>query len=107
MFKFGANHLYHGKNPTQAFPIGNLAHEMAIANDTTAFGLFVITLGDGYRSYEDYPAWLRPLLPAEPPRHRRSSTCVRCDHTSGCSARASHPTRSGNNVPCCMDTTRS
>ena len=67
MFKFGGNHLYHGKNPTQAFPIGNLAHEMAIANDTAAFGLFVIMLGDGYRSYDDYPAWLRPLLPAEAP----------------------------------------
>ena len=38
MFKFGANHLYHGKNPTQAFPIGNLAHEMALANDAPAFG---------------------------------------------------------------------
>ena len=68
MFKFGANHLYHGKNPTQAFPIGNLAHEMAIANGATAFGLYVIALGDGYRSYADYPAWLHPLLPAEPPR---------------------------------------
>ena len=68
MFKFGANHLYHGKNPTQAFPIGNLAHEMAIANDATGFGLYVIALGDGYRSYEDYPAWLRPLLPPQPPR---------------------------------------
>ena len=68
MFKFGANHLYHGKNPTQAFPIGNLAHEMAIANGATAFGLYVIALGDRYRSYEDFPAWLHPLLPAEPPR---------------------------------------
>ena len=68
MFKFGANHLYHGKNPTQAFPIGNLAHEMAIADGATGFGLYVIALGDGYRSYADYPAWLRPLLPAEPPR---------------------------------------
>jgi hypothetical protein len=67
MFKFGANHLYHGKNPTQAFPIGNLAHEMAIANDAVAYGLFVIMLGDSYRSYDDYPAWLRPLLPAEAP----------------------------------------
>ena len=68
MFKFGSNHLYHGKNPTQAFPVGNLAHEMAIANDSTAFGLYVIALGDGYRTYQDYPAWLLPLLPAEPPR---------------------------------------
>ena len=52
LFKFGANHLYHGKNPTQAFPIGNLAHEMAIANGAMGFGLYVIALGDGYRSYE-------------------------------------------------------
>ncbi len=68
MFKFGSNHLYHGKNPTQAFPIGNLAHEMAIAQGSKAYGIFVIMLGAGYRTYEDYPAWLRPLLPAAEPR---------------------------------------
>jgi hypothetical protein len=67
MFKFGANHLYHGKNPTQAFPIGNLAHELAIANGSHAFGLYVIALGEGYRSYADYPDWLRPLLPLTEP----------------------------------------
>jgi hypothetical protein len=68
MFKFGANHLYHGRNPTNAFPIGNLAHEMAIAQGAQAYGLYVIMLGDGYRSYRDYPAWLLPLLPAVEPR---------------------------------------
>jgi hypothetical protein len=68
MFKFGANHLYHGKNPTQAFPIGNLVHEMAIAQGSRAYGVYVIMLGDGYRTYEDYPAWLRPLLPTAEPR---------------------------------------
>ena len=68
MFKFGANHLYHGKNPTQAFPIGNLAHELAIANGAEAYGLYVISLGPGYRSYADYPSWMRPLLPADEPR---------------------------------------
>ena len=68
MFKFGSNHLYHGKNPTQAFPIGNLAHELAIANGAEAYGLYVISLGPGYRSYADYPAWMRPLLPAAEPR---------------------------------------
>lgn len=68
MFKFGANHLYHGKNPTQAFPIGNLAHELAIANGAEAYGLYVIPLGPGYRSYADYPAWMKPLLPASEPR---------------------------------------
>ena len=68
MFKFGGNHLYHGKNPTQAFPIGNLAHELAIANGAEAYGLYVISLGPGYRSYADYPSWMRPLLPADEPR---------------------------------------
>jgi hypothetical protein len=68
MFKFGANHLYHGKNPTQAFPIGNLAHELAIYNGQEAYGLFVIMLGPNYRTYADYPAWMRPLLPAEEPK---------------------------------------
>jgi hypothetical protein len=67
MFKFGANHLYHGKNPTQAFPIGNLAHELAIANGAEAYGLYVIALGAGYRSYADYPDWMKPLLPATEP----------------------------------------
>jgi len=67
MFKFGANHLYHGKNPTQAFPIGNLAHELAIANGASAFGLYVVALGEEYRSYADYPGWLRSLLPATEP----------------------------------------
>lgn len=67
LFKFGANHLYHGRNPTQAFPIGNLAHELAIVNGSRAFGLYVVALGDGYSTYEDFPAWLRPLLPAEEP----------------------------------------
>lgn len=67
MFKFGANHLYHGKNPTQAFPIGNLAHELAIANGLEAYGLYVQPLGPGYVSYKDLPAWLLPLLPATEP----------------------------------------
>ena len=67
LFKLGANHLYHGKNPTQAFPIGNFAHEFAIANGAEAYGLYVIFLGEGYRSYTDYPAWLRSLLPAVEP----------------------------------------
>ena len=67
MFKFGANHLYHGKNPTQAFPIGNLAHEFAIANGSSAFGLYVIPLGEGYRTLAESPAWMRALLPATEP----------------------------------------
>ena len=67
MFKFGSNHLYHGKNPTQAFPIGNLVHELAIYNGSSAFGLYVIPLGEGYRSLADSPAWLRTLLPATEP----------------------------------------
>ena len=69
LFKFGSNHLYRGKNPTQAFPIGNLAHELAIVNGREAYGLFVMMLGEGYMSYDDYPAWLRPLLPKTPPQN--------------------------------------
>jgi hypothetical protein len=67
MFKFGANHLYHGKNPTQAFPIGNLAHELAIVNGLEAYGLYLSPLGAGYISYKDLPEWMRPLLPATEP----------------------------------------
>lgn len=65
MFKFGANHMFHGKNPTQAFPIGNFAHEFAIANGHEAFGVFILPLlGQGYK---DVPPEIRVMLPAEPP----------------------------------------
>ncbi len=67
MFKFGGNHLYHGKNPTQAYPIGNLAHELAIFNGMVAYGLYVQPLGQDYVSYKDFPDWMRPLLPASEP----------------------------------------
>jgi hypothetical protein len=67
MFKFGGNHLYHGKNPTQAYPIGNLVHELAIFNGMVAYGLYVQPLGENYVSFKDFPAWMRPLLPASEP----------------------------------------
>ena len=67
MFKMGANHLYHGKNPTHAFPIGNLAHELALVNGSSAYGLYVQPLGRDYVRYTDLPDWLRPLLPATEP----------------------------------------
>jgi hypothetical protein len=67
MFKFGANHLYHGRNQTNALPIGNLAHELAIFNGSAAYGLFVMPLGPNYSSYGDLPAWLLPVLPAQEP----------------------------------------
>jgi hypothetical protein len=67
MLKFGANHLYHGKNPTQAFPIGNLAHELAVFNGRHAVGIYVMPLGPNYMSYADFPKWMLPLLPAKEP----------------------------------------
>ena len=67
MFKFGSNHLYHGRNPTQAFPIGNLAHELAIVDGMQAYGLYVVALGPDYTSYKDFPNWIHPLLPASEP----------------------------------------
>lgn len=67
LFKFGSNHLYRGRNPTQAFPIGNLAHELAIVNGREAYGVLVQPLGRDYIAYADLPAWMRPLLPAAEP----------------------------------------
>ena len=67
LFKFGSNHLYRGRNPTQAYPIGNLAHEFAIVNGHDACGLYVMPLGPGYASYKDFPAWLQPFLPPVEP----------------------------------------
>ncbi len=66
MFKFGANHMFHGKNPTQAFPIGNLAHEFAIANGREGYGVMIVPLAAG-KGYGDTPPELRVMLPAEPP----------------------------------------
>jgi hypothetical protein len=65
MFKFGANHMFRGKNPTQAFPIGNFAHEFAIANGHEAYGVFILPLiGKGYGGT---PPEIRVMLPAEAP----------------------------------------
>jgi hypothetical protein len=66
LFKFGNNHMYRGKNPTQAYPIGNFAHEFAIWNGMRAYGIDVVSL-PAQSPYEDIPAWQRLLLPAQPP----------------------------------------
>ncbi len=65
MFKFGANHMFRGKNPTQAFPIGNFAHEFAIVNGSEAYGLFVLPLTA--KGYADVPPELRAMLPTAEP----------------------------------------
>jgi hypothetical protein len=67
MFKFGSNHLYHGRNPTNAHPIGNLAHELAIMNGSKAYGPYVLALGPDYVGYKDLPTWMLPVLPAQEP----------------------------------------
>lgn len=67
LFKFGANHLYRGKNPTNAFPIGNLAHELAIANGLEAFGLWAVPLGPEHLTYAQLPVWMVALLPPVAP----------------------------------------
>jgi hypothetical protein len=66
LFKFGNNHMYRGKNPTQAYPIGNFVHEFAIWNGMRAYGIDVVSL-PAQSPYEDIPAWQRLLLPAQPP----------------------------------------
>jgi hypothetical protein len=67
MFKYGNYHLYHGKSPAQAYPIGNLAHELAIVNGMEAYGIAVYAFGENYKDYSEFPGWLLPLLPATPP----------------------------------------
>jgi hypothetical protein len=67
MFKFGANHMVHGRNLTQAFPTGNLAHELAFMNSMDALGLVVLAFGPGYVEYQDLPAEFRALLPVSAP----------------------------------------
>jgi hypothetical protein len=66
MFKFGDNHMYHGKNPTQAYPIGNFAHEFAIWNGMRAYGIAIVSLNKD-AGYKDIPAWMRVVLPTDAP----------------------------------------
>jgi hypothetical protein len=68
LFKFGDEHMYHGLNSVQAFPIGNFAHEFAIANGHDAYSIAVIPLGS-YSKWSDMPDWLLPLLPRAAPAH--------------------------------------
>jgi hypothetical protein len=68
LFKFGDEHMYHGMNPLQAFPIGNFAHEFAIANGRDAYSMAVVPLGS-YSKWSDMPPWLLPLLPPASPAH--------------------------------------
>lgn len=65
-FKFGATHMYRGRSPVNAFTIANFAHDLARLNDMSGHGIYVISFG-GYTSWNDAPAWMRPLLPAERP----------------------------------------
>lgn len=67
MFKFGGWHMYRGKSPGQAYTIGNFAHELAIFNGMKAYGISVLPIG-GHGTWADVPAWMRPLLPPEPPK---------------------------------------
>jgi hypothetical protein len=68
LFKFGDEHMYRGLNPVGAFPIGNFAHEFAIANGQEAYSLAVVPLGS-YSKWSDMPGWLLPLLPPASPEH--------------------------------------
>ena len=68
LFKFGDEHMYHGLNPIQAFPIGNFAHEFAISNGQDAYSMAVVPLGS-YSKWSEMPDWLLPLLPPAPPAH--------------------------------------
>ena len=67
MFKFGGWHTYRGKSPAQAYTIGNFAHELAMFNGMKAYGISVLPLG-GHGTWADVPAWMRPLLPSDPPK---------------------------------------
>jgi hypothetical protein len=68
MFKFGGEHMFRGLDPVSAFPIGNFAHEFAIANGMEAYGVLVVPTGT-YAKLGDYPAYERLLLPkGEPTR---------------------------------------
>ncbi len=68
MFKFGGDHMFRGLDPVSAFPIGNFAHEFAIANGMEAYGILVVPTGS-YAKIADYPAYERLLFPrAEPTR---------------------------------------
>jgi hypothetical protein len=64
LFKFGAWHMYRGLSPSGAFPIANMAHELAIVEGRDAYGLLVLP---GSAAWSEIDAWMKPLLPAARP----------------------------------------
>ncbi|WP_447911270.1 hypothetical protein [Brevundimonas bullata] len=66
LFKMGAWHMYRGRNPNQAFPIGNFVHEFAISNDAEDYGVYVVALGENYADVTDLSSWMAPLIPTKP-----------------------------------------
>ena len=51
LFKFGANHVKRGKNYTNVYDIGNLAAELAIANNSASFHLLVLPISGTQNKY--------------------------------------------------------
>jgi hypothetical protein len=64
MFKQGLLHMYRGKAPTQAFTIGNFAHEFAIANGMEGLSVAVLPLASADKASK----WMRPILPSQWPQ---------------------------------------
>ena len=63
MFKFGANHMMKGREITDTYDLGSLAHEIAVSNGSTAFNLLIL-VGGGTRN-----AWL-PFAGGEAEKRR-------------------------------------
>jgi hypothetical protein len=45
LLKYGSNHTVRGRNPTNAYPIGNFVSELAIANDMESFSILLVAYG--------------------------------------------------------------
>jgi hypothetical protein len=56
LFKFGANHVKRGRNFTNVYDMGNLVSELAAANGSASFHLFVLPLGGTQNSYVPFLA---------------------------------------------------
>ena len=67
LLKYGHAHLYRGRNPFNAYTIGNFTHEFSISNGMEAIGITVVAYGPGYVDLvAKAPDSLKPLTKNAP-----------------------------------------
>jgi hypothetical protein len=64
LIKAGNNHLIRGRNRTNAFTLGSMLHEFAIANRMKAISVLMLPIRGGVEAFDKLPEEFRILLPS-------------------------------------------